>query len=228
MSNHDHSPHHLLWFVITVMCGTAVLTAVSSCSKNRATDSEPPLRLGSPRAQQLLGGPQEQEKPLRLDSGEAMQLLGVEEKVTTGTGESSSHANKQSASDESSMAYYVMCNDCHMDYIGEPLTLAHAKVGMNCDSCHGRSRAHYSDESNSTPPEQMYPADKIDPFCKGCHHSHDVPPGKVAALWMKRESGKTNPDSIVCTDCHGEHRMKVRTIIWDKTTGKRIHINQGQ
>jgi hypothetical protein len=223
MSNRSHSPHHLPWFAVTVVCGAAVLTAISSCSQNRAADEESALRLDSPRAQQLVGGPQEQEKPLLLGSGEAMDLLGGTEKIVTGTAESSDHVNEQFASDESSMSYYVMCNDCHMDYIGEPLALVHAKAGMSCDSCHGRSRAHYSDESNTTPPDKMFPADKIDPFCQGCHHSHDVPAGKVVALWMKRKSDRTNPDTIVCTDCHGEHRMKVRTIIWDKETGIRLH-----
>lgn len=227
MSNHARA-HRLPWFVVTVVCGMAVLTAMNSCSQNRTADEGPALHLGSPRARQLAGGPQEQEKPLRLGSGEAMHLLGGEEKAAADTAESSTDANKQSASDESPMAYYVMCNDCHMGYIGEPLALAHAKAGMSCDSCHGKSRAHYSDESNTTPPDKMYPADEINPFCQGCHHSHDVPPGKVVALWMKRNSDKTNPDKIVCTDCHGEHRMKVRTIIWDKKTGKRLHTNQGE
>jgi hypothetical protein len=227
MSNHVHA-RRLSWLVLTVVCGTAVLTAMSSCSQNSTADEEPALRLDSPRAQQLIGEPQEQEKSLRLDSGEAMHLLGEEEKATDGTAESSDHTNKQSASNKSSMAYYVMCNDCHMGYIGEPLALAHAKAGMSCDSCHGKSRAHYSDESNTTPPDKMYPADKINPFCQGCHHSHDVPADKVVAFWLERNSDKANPDKIVCTDCHGEHRMKVRTIIWDKETGKRLHTNQGE
>ncbi len=26
----------------------------------------------------------------------------------------------------------------------------------------------------------------------------------------------------VCTDCHGEHRLKVRTRRWDKETGKLV------
>ena len=227
MSNHSRA-HRLPWFIATVVCGTAVLTAMNSCSQNRNADKEPALRLDSPRAQQLIGEPQEQEKSLRLDSGEAMQLLDVKDSAAAGTAESSDHASKKSASDQSSMAYYVMCNDCHMGYIGEPLALVHAKAGMSCESCHGKSRAHYSDESNTTPPDKMFPADKINPFCQGCHHSHDVAPGKVVALWMERNSDKTNPDKIVCTDCHGEHRMKVRTIIWDKETGKRLHINQGE
>jgi hypothetical protein len=225
MSNHSRAPHRLPWFIVAVVCGTVVLTAISSCSQKRTAHKEQPLRLNSPRAQQLVGEQQEQEKPLRLDSGEAMQLLGGNEKATADTENSSDHANKQSASDQSPLSYYVMCNDCHMGYIEESLVLTHAKAGMSCDSCHGKSRAHYSDESNTTPPDKMYPPEKINPFCQDCHHSHDVPASKVVALWIKRNSEKTNPDKIVCTDCHGEHRMKVRTIIWDKKTGKRIHTN---
>jgi hypothetical protein len=227
MSNRARA-HRLPWLVVTAVCGTAVLTAMNSCSQKRTARKEPALPLDSPRAHQLVSGPQEQEKPLRLDSGEAMNLLSVNEKAAAGTAGSFDHADKQSASDESPMAYYVMCNDCHMGYIAEPLALAHAKVGMSCDSCHGKSRAHYSDESNTTPPDKMYPADKINPFCQGCHHAHDVPPGEVVALWMKRNSDKTNSDKIVCTDCHGEHRMKVRTIIWNKETGKRLRTSQGE
>ena len=228
MSNHAQAPLRLLWFVVTVVCGTAVLTAMNSCSQNRIADKEPALRLDSPRAQQLIGEPQEQDKSLRLDSGEAMQLLDVKDSAAAGTAETSDNASKPPASDQSPMKYYVMCNDCHMGYIGEPLTLAHAKAGMSCESCHGKSRAHYSDESNTTPPDKMYPADKINPFCQDCHHSHDVPPDKVVALWMKRNSDKANPDRIVCTDCHGEHRMKLRTIIWDKETGKRLRTSRGE
>jgi hypothetical protein len=226
MCNHSRALHRLPRFVVAVACGTAVLTAISSCSQNRAADKEPPLRLDSPRAHQLTGEPQEQERPLRLDSGEAMQLLGGNDKAAADIEESSDYADKQSASDQSPMSYYVMCNDCHMGYIEEPLALAHAKAGMSCDSCHGKSRAHYSDESNTTPPDKMFPADKINPFCQGCHHSHNVPADKVVALWMKRNSDKTNSEKIVCTDCHGEHRMKVRTIIWDKKTGKRLRTKQ--
>jgi nitrate/TMAO reductase-like tetraheme cytochrome c subunit len=74
----------------------------------------------------------------------------------------------------------------------------------------------------------MYSADKIDSFCQGCHNSHNVPPGKVVARWATRNPDKTDPDKIVCTDCHGDHRMKVRTIIWDKKTGKLLSTNRGK
>jgi hypothetical protein len=195
---------------------------MNSCSRNRAADKRPLLRVDSPHVHELTGGGQEEEEPLRPARGEAMQLPAAKEEAAAGTAESPGHASKQSAFDESPMAYYVMCNDCHMNYIGEPLALAHAKAGMSCESCHGPSRAHYSDESNTTPPDKMYPAEKIDPFCQGCHRTHDVPPGKIIALWLQRNSDKTNPDKIVCTDCHGEHRLKVRTVLWDKETGRRL------
>jgi hypothetical protein len=40
------------------------------------------------------------------------------------------------------------------------------------------------------------------------------------ARWQQRRPGKTDPKTTVCTDCHGEHRLKLRTVQWDKTTGK--------
>ncbi len=55
----------------------------------------------------------------------------------------------------------------------------------------------------------------------------DVSPNKVIAWWAERSQGKTDPDKIVCTDCHGKHRMEVRTVVWDKKTGKLLRTNRG-
>jgi hypothetical protein len=63
--------------------------------------------------------------------------------------------------------------------------------------------------------------------CKGCHESDDVHPEKVITRWKERDRNKINPDEIVCTDCHGDHRMKVRTIIWDKKSGELLRTNRG-
>jgi hypothetical protein len=120
------------------------------------------------------------------------------------------------------------CFVCHANYRYEALVSQHAKANIGCAVCHGQSFEHKNDENNTTPPEKMYPADKIDSFCQGCHNSHDVPAGKVVALWTKRNPDKTDPSKIVCTDCHGDHRIKVRTIIWDKKTGKLLRTNRGQ
>ena len=120
------------------------------------------------------------------------------------------------------------CFVCHANYRYETLVNDHARANIGCAVCHGQSFEHKNDENNTTPPEKMYPADRIDSFCQGCHNSHDVPPSKVVAHWLKRYPDKTVPDKNVCTDCHGEHRMKVRTIIWDKKTGKLISTNRGK
>jgi len=101
-------------------------------------------------------------------------------------------------------------------------------ISAICLGCHGQSFAHRNDENNTTLPETIYSAAQIDPFCQGCHYSHNVPPGKIVARWAKRNPDKTDPDKIVCTNCHGEHRMKVRTIIWDKKTGKLLSTNRGE
>ena len=149
------------------------------------------------------------------------------------------------------------CFVCHGNYRTEFIVNSHAQANMSCFNCHGESSAHQNDENNITPPEILYASDKIDPFCKGCHTTHkispgkiianylnkqsekkntscegchesdDVPPQKVVNLWKERNLEKIEPEKIVCTDCHGEHRMKVRTIIWDKETGKLLRTNKG-
>jgi hypothetical protein len=149
------------------------------------------------------------------------------------------------------------CFVCHANYQSEFLAGRHAQANMSCYNCNGESSAHQNDENNITPPEILYSADKVDPFCrgchtahkisprqiitrwlekkaeeenpscKGCHESNDVPPEKVVALWKERGLEKVKPDKIVCTDCHGDHRMRVRTIIWDKKTGKLLSTNKG-
>lgn len=121
----------------------------------------------------------------------------------------------------------MACFVCHGNYRDEFLAESHAAANIGCVNCHGESFAHRNDENNTTPPETMYPAEKIDPFCQGCHRTHDVPAGKVVARWKERGIDKSDPAQIVCTDCHGEHRMKVRTVIWDKETGKLLRTNRG-
>jgi hypothetical protein len=112
------------------------------------------------------------------------------------------------------------CFVCHVNYEAEPLASRHAAANVGCVSCHGPSYAHRNDENNTTPPDIMYPPDKTDAACHKCHASHDVPAAKIVTLWLKRYPHKRDARRIVCTDCHGEHRLKVRTVRWDKETGK--------
>lgn len=151
------------------------------------------------------------------------------------------------------------CFVCHANYRSEFLAGYHAGVNIDCVHCHGESTAHRNDENNTTPPEIMYPAEKIDSFCQGCHSTthdispkkiiihwfehlkeeanpscsgchkeDDVPPAKVVARWKERglDKAQTDPDEIVCTDCHGDHRMRIRTVIWDKKSGKLLQTNR--
>lgn len=39
---------------------------------------------------------------------------------------------------------------------------------------------------------------------------------------MRCFPAKANPKDIVCTDCHFEHRLSCRTVVWDKKTGQLI------
>jgi len=149
------------------------------------------------------------------------------------------------------------CFVCHANYQTEFLANSHAKVNIGCFNCHGESSAHQNDENNITPPETLYSADKIDPLCRSCHTAHDISPRDIIANWLKKKSegantscqgchesddvppqkvvdrwkelalDETDPEKIVCTDCHGDHRMKVRTIIWDKKSGKLLRTNRG-
>jgi len=112
------------------------------------------------------------------------------------------------------------CFVCHANYKAETLALDHAKQKVGCASCHGPSDAHCNDENNITPPDVLFPADRIDAACRKCHETHDAEAAKVLARWRERCLTKTDPATIVCTDCHGAHRLRLRTVRWDKRTRK--------
>lgn len=49
-------------------------------------------------------------------------------------------------------------------------------------------------------------------LCEVCHESHDVPAGDVIRKWQKQSGQKVEEKPIVCTDCHGDHRLKTRSV----------------
>ena len=112
------------------------------------------------------------------------------------------------------------CFVCHANYEEEELARVHAKANVGCVECHGASLAHRNDENNVTPPDVMFPLDAIDKSCSVCHDMHDAPAVKVIARGQERCPEKTNPRDIVCTDCHGDHRLHHRTVRWDRATGE--------
>jgi hypothetical protein len=112
------------------------------------------------------------------------------------------------------------CYVCHANFILDPFVQSHAQTNIGCVRCHGDSRDHVADEANLTPPEAMYWPSRIRVSCYGCHPVHKAPAHEVLARWAERCPQKTNATRVVCTDCHGFHRMDVRSVVWDKRTGR--------
>jgi hypothetical protein len=110
------------------------------------------------------------------------------------------------------------CYVCHLNFSDDVMAVNHAKYGVGCEKCHGSSDDHSSDEANITPPQIMYPREKIDASCKVCHPDpmeRIVAGAKYCLQVLLTEEEKKK----VCTDCHGIHRMAQRQVRWDKTTG---------
>ncbi|UCC98085.1 MAG: hypothetical protein JSW66_19840 [Phycisphaerales bacterium] len=119
------------------------------------------------------------------------------------------------------------CIACHYGFDEEKLAARHKQAGIGCERCHGESERHRSDEDNVTPPEIMYPRDKINPTCMMCHPRHEIQ--HVAHHEKLLAGARTALDStsqshghgLYCTSCHAkEHRINVRTIRWNKATGE--------
>ncbi|GEM_PF-1279803 len=98
------------------------------------------------------------------------------------------------------------CGVCHMSFLIESLSRTHLAAKIPCIHCHGLSAGHANDENiGATKPDIVYPRDKIDPACQKCHPKHDVPARAVVARWLERE---LKDAELVCTDCHGHHRIR--------------------
>jgi hypothetical protein len=123
------------------------------------------------------------------------------------------------------MADNSACFVCHGNFQEEQMVTVHAKENVGCTKCHGPSLAHRNDEDNVTAPDKMYAPVRIDNACRKCHEDHDAPPRKVIAMFQARFPANTDPKKVLCTDCHGEHRLKVRSVWWDKNTGKVLGRN---
>jgi hypothetical protein len=120
------------------------------------------------------------------------------------------------------------CKACHLDFDEEELALQHEIWGIGCERCHGESFRHRSDEANLTPPEIMYPKERINPSCMSCHPRQEIQDTKdhepilEAGLSVFEEATPSGKDAKkYCTDCHGvkHHVLRVRATTWDKATG---------
>ena len=114
------------------------------------------------------------------------------------------------------------CYVCHANYKDEPFVQRHARANVGCVRCHGDSADHVADEANLTPPMLMYWPSRVGFNCYGCHPQHKASARDVILCWQERIAGKVDPKRVLCTDCHGEHRLPRRTIVWNKRTGTLI------
>jgi hypothetical protein len=105
------------------------------------------------------------------------------------------------------------CFVCHANYMQEQIAVRHANAGIGCARCHGAGDAHIADESwasggKGTPPDRMYPRDKLNPACMHCHTKAKIDEPQHQGVLADTE-GKQ-----VCTDCHGNHRLPQRRTKW--------------
>jgi uncharacterized CHY-type Zn-finger protein len=112
------------------------------------------------------------------------------------------------------------CSDCHGESIAHkndennitPPDKMYApdEIDAACRKCHTshdiqpaevvrRWREHIGDT-------------KTDVLCEKCHEGHDVPAADVVRKWQKQGGQKIEEKPIVCTDCHGQHRLKMRSV----------------
>ena len=135
-------------------------------------------------------------------------------------------AKEQSSEQKANKEIFVanpFCSACHYAFGDEKLAITHERAGIGCERCHGESERHRSDEDNVTPPEIMYPKERINPTCMMCHPRAEIK--HVSHHQPLLDGAETIFDKSTnqkyCTDCHAkDHRIKVRTVRWNKATGE--------
>lgn len=110
------------------------------------------------------------------------------------------------------------CYVCHMNYQIEPLALRHAKAGVGCSKCHGKSAKHTADEDGVIPPQKMFARIEINTSCLTCHKEYTE--SNEICLYQPDGLAATDAGPSQCTDCHGKHQLANRSRKWDKATGQ--------
>jgi len=187
---------HVVVIVGLMICGLLLFAA--SCGSEQRAGQES----GDKKAENVAAGTP---AAIEAESAEGQESENAPEKIVT---------------------LNQFCAACHYGFSDEDLAKTHEKAGIGCERCHGESERHRSDEDNITPPEMMYPKERIMPTCMMCHPRHEI---EHVSLHQQLLAGaKTIFDSddddapqITCTFCHAKkHHIKVRTVRWNKATGE--------
>ncbi len=176
---------YLLVFLLIAIC-----IATIGCEQAKSVQGP---QAGNESAAEVAG---EEEAPLLLDDE---PLLLLDDEPEAGQSDEPEADNSR-------------CFVCHINYMQEDIAVVHARANIGCAACHGESDEHIADESwasggNGTAPDIMYPRPKIKPFCMGCHPKDKIDTEQHKPLFA-------NIEKMVCTDCHGNHRLEVRKCKW--------------
>lgn len=128
----------------------------------------------------------------------------------------------------------IACSDCHGESIAhkndENNTTPPDKmypagdIDPACQKCHPTHDVQPAEVVRRW--KERTGNEKTDVLCKECHESHDVPAAAVVRKWQKQTGQKEQAEPITCNDCHGNHRLKIRSVRWDKKTGKLTRGNK--
>lgn len=180
-------------YFVALALGLSALAGLSC--REAGTDKAPHTEAADVSSRQAAKADDHQEKPLLLDD----EPLLLEEEPLLLSDEGAT-ASVSGGADNS------RCHVCHINFSQEELAVVHAQAAIGCAGCHGASDAHIADESwasggNGTAPDTMFPKDKINPFCMGCHTAN------MPKQPQHEEIVAGNSDKV-CTDCHGkQHRL---------------------
>ena len=205
--------------LVVVMVGGIVVCGCGRSEKPvRESGSKLPSLVVDKNAPLLLDGPSESEKVNTEAEAKNLSCYVCH----------ANYAEEQLAQWHSKANY--ACSDCHGESIAHKNDENHltppdkmyavSEIDGACQKCHTGHDVQPAEVVRRW--KERTGDTKTDVLCKECHESHDIPAAAVIRKWQKQSSQKIYEKPIVCTDCHGEHRLKLRSVQWDKKTGKLI------
>jgi hypothetical protein len=113
---------------------------------------------------------------------------------------------------------HEVCASCHTENAADFLTHPHAKAGMSCDICHGKSEAHAQSGGNAEV-DRVVAAPGVAELCSACHATANtgagaVPKGQqIVELYVASKHGqlvaeRSRTRAPNCGTCHGVHGLR--------------------
>lgn len=199
--------------LVVVLLGGVFAFVVQGCGQSddalSRTSEPPPLVV-------------DKNKPLLLDETAETEKVTTEAEAKNATCYVC-HANY---TDETLAQWHakanISCADCHGESIAHKNDENHltppdrmypaSEIDGDCLKCHA---THDVQPAEVVRRWRQHTGDKkTDVLCKKCHESHDVPATAVVRKWQKQSGQNVYEKPIICTDCHGEHRLKMRSVLY--------------